>query len=225
MCISESYVKSVSTQQWPRWCFQQKGFMNTQWHRNLCLVISKRLVQTDFKLFTVHCDIGTESYQWPMAATVLHIKLPSRCSTWRHKTSGILHRIDWWLPTLRSNVMPSSSGSSSLTSDFFRRLGLENENVYQFTRCDILEVLNLQPQLYENRKSLVLSLFHFDYWKLLLTDGLMLQQFVFLSSSMPLVVDWWQHNRFTIARYRVRVLTSLSWFCLDTPEYTYNTLK
>lgn len=124
MCISESYVKSVSTQQWPRWCFQQKGFMNTQWHRNLCLVISKRLVQTDFKLFTVHCDIGTESYQWPMAATVLHIKLPSRCSTWRHKTSGMLHRIDWWLPTLRSNVMPSSSGSSSLTSDFFGGLTL-----------------------------------------------------------------------------------------------------
>lgn len=44
-----------------------------------------------------------------------------------------------------------------------RRLDLENETVYQFTRCDISEVLNLQPQLYENLKSLVLSHFHFDY--------------------------------------------------------------
>jgi len=43
-----------------------------------------------------------------------------------------------------------------------RRLDLENKTVYQFTRCDITEFLNLQPQLYENLKSLVLSHFHFD---------------------------------------------------------------
>jgi len=44
-----------------------------------------------------------------------------------------------------------------------RCFDLENETVYQFTRCDISEVLKLQPQLYENLKSLVISHFHFDY--------------------------------------------------------------
>lgn len=177
----------MSTWQWPPWCFQQKGFINTQWNRNLCLVISKRrLVQIHFKLFTAHYDIGTESYRWPMAATVLHIMLPSRCFTQ-----------DFWDITPYRLVGTKASKDRNVlifrvqqyNKRLLRRLDLENETVYQFTRCDISEVLKLQPQLYENLKSLVLSHFHFDYWKLLLADGLMFQQFVFPSASTPLAVE------------------------------------
>jgi hypothetical protein len=119
MCISESHVQPVSTQQWPRWCFQQKGFMNTQWHRNLCLVISKRrLVQIDFKLFTVHYDIRTESYQWPMAASSTH---------YASKPLFHMKTQDFWditpyrlvVTTASKDLNAPSSGSSSLTSDFF----------------------------------------------------------------------------------------------------------
>jgi hypothetical protein len=165
MCISESYVQAVSTQQWPRWCFQQKGFMNTQWHRNLCLVISKRrLVQIDFQV--VYRALWYRDWK-------LSVANGSHSST--HYASKPLFHMktkDFWDITPYRLVVTNASkdrnalvfGVQQSNKRLLRRLDLENETVYQFTRCDISEVLNLQPQLYENLKSLVLS--HFHFWLL-----------------------------------------------------------